>query len=84
MSQTSTNITSKYSQETHYNYAKIVVFLAQIVLHFCAIVPLPLHLPHKFQRKRYRKATGFASSGKKEAQRQAFPTSEHGIMIRIF
>ena len=32
-----------------------------IVLRFCAIVSLPLHLPHKFLRKRYRKATGFAS-----------------------
>ena len=62
---------------------EIVFFLLQIVLHFCAIVPLPLHLPHKFLRKRYRKATGFASSGKKGAQRQAFPTSEQGITIRI-
>ena len=26
-----------------------------IVLRFCAIVSLPLHLPHKFLRKRYRK-----------------------------
>ena len=32
-----------------------------IVLRFCAIVSLPLHLPHKFLRKRYRKLTGFAS-----------------------
>ena len=32
-----------------------------IVLRFCAIVSLALHLPHKFLRKRYRKLTGFAS-----------------------
>ena len=92
MSQTSTNITSKYRQEMHYNYAKNSVFFASncspllcyrfvtttliaqipaetlsqshwlfIVLRFCAIVSLPLHLLHKFLRKRYRKATGFAS-----------------------
>ena len=63
---------------------KIVDFGTYIVLRFCAIVSLVLHLPHKFLRKRYRKATGFASSGKKETQRQAIPTSEHGIMIRIW
>ena len=62
---------------------EIVVFLLQIVLHFCAIVSLVLHLPHKFLRKRYHKATGFALSGKKEIQRQAFPISELGIMTRI-
>ena len=38
-----------------------MVFGAHIVLRFCAIVSLPLHLPHKFLRKRYHKATGFAS-----------------------
>ena len=43
-----------------------------------------LHLPHKFLWKRYRKATGFASSRKKETQEQAIPTLERGIMIRIF
>ena len=84
MSQTSTNIIPKYRQETYYNYVRSSVFLLQIVLHFCAIVPLPLHLPHKFLRKRYRKATGFASSEKKETQRQAFPTLVLGIMTRIF
>ena len=51
---------------------KIVIFLLQIVLHFCAIVPLPLHLPHKFLRKRYRKATGFASSGKERDSETGF------------
>ena len=32
---------------------KVVFFLLQIVLRFCAIVSLPLHLPHKFLWKRY-------------------------------
>ena len=84
MYQTSTNITPKCRQETCYNYMENSVFLLQIVLRFCAIVSLVLHLPHKFLRKCYHKATGFASSGKKETQRHAFPTSERGIMTRIF
>ena len=65
MYQTSTNITPKYRYETHYNYMGNSGFVAQIafffVLRFCAIVSLVLHLPHKFLRKRYHKATGFAS-----------------------
>ena len=54
MYQTTSNITSKYCQETHYNYVKNSGF-------------------------------GFQPSpGKKETQRQAFPTSEHGITTQIF
>ena len=45
----------------HYNYVKNGDFGVQIVLRFCAIVSLVLHLPHKFLQKRYHKATGFAS-----------------------
>ena len=83
MQKPSTNITSKYSQETRYNYVKNSDFFASncspllcyrsvttaltaqiptetlsqshwlfIVLRFCAIVSLPLHLPHKFLEKR--------------------------------
>ena len=55
MLQLRVNITPKYCQETHYNYVGNSVFLLQIVLHFCAIVSLVLHLPHKFLRKRYHK-----------------------------
>ena len=53
MYHTSTNITPKYRQKTHYNCIKIAAF---------GYRPLP---------------------GKKGIQRQGFPTSVHGITIRI-
>ena len=83
MNQIIQNITPKYRYETHYNYmensgffASNCFFLCSPLLHYHYVsTSLTMQIPTETLSQTHRVCF---------RQRQAFPTSEQGIMIRIF
>jgi hypothetical protein len=77
------NITQKYCQETHYNYVKNsgfgtpdCFFLCSPLLHYHYVsTSLTMQIPAETLSQTHRACF---------TQRQVFPTSERGTMIRIF
>ena len=78
MYQTSININPKHRQEMHYNYVGNSVFWGSDcspLLHYHYVsTSLTMQIPAETLSQTHRVCF---------MQRQAFPTSEHGIMIRI-
>ena len=68
MLQTNTNITPKHRKNP------LNLLLGKLVLRFCIITALTMQIPAETLSQTHRVCF---------TQRQAFPTSEHGIMIRI-
>ena len=108
MYQTSTNITSKYYQETHYNYVKNSGFwvsdCSPLLCYRFVTTALTAQIPTETLSQSHRLcfmllhyhyvSTSLTMQIPTETlsqthwvcftQKQAFPTSEHGTMIRIF
>ena len=79
MTQTSTNITQEYCQKTRYNYVRSSVFFASncspLLCYRSVTTALTAQIPTETLSQTHWVCF---------TQRQAFPTSELGTMIRIF